>query len=135
MPWMKLEAPIEMGPDVSGAVALAILPQYQKTQTEAHGSAIAFYRVANGATATFYLSPAAAALVAGKTKYDFAICPRPVLKEIHLMIGHSSAVDTAWVEKPDDEREPEPYDAELADAQRAEWDALYGNDDGDGEPA
>ena len=129
MPWMKLETiTLDNDLEVHAELVDAFEPLYQTTESNTVGSAAALYRKVGAGVVTYYLSPLAAKLMAGRTRHNFTICGRPDVSGFDLLVGDSAARDPAWVELPDSEREPELFDPEIAEQQDAEWNISFGDE-------
>jgi hypothetical protein len=131
MPWMKLMVPIEQSQEIQQVLSSRLMRLFRGAQSEHYVSAAALYRQDEGSTSTFYLSPAAATLAAGKFEFPFAISPRPSLNGDNLILGDTAAGNLDWVELTDEQRRPEPVDPVLAAGQAAEWEGLHGDDEVD----
>jgi hypothetical protein len=87
----------------------------------------AFYR-SRDEQPIYYFSPGAADLLTRFDRYPYEPCDRPLSHAITLQVGSLLAVDTAWVELPDDTRPYPDVDQDLDDDETAYWQACLGQD-------
>jgi len=128
MSWLKLDPAISSMPEPK--FRLAVQDHFLKLFWPHHGSfdwdVAAFYR-SRDARPIYYFSPGAADLLERFDEYPYEPCDRPDSGTVSLQVGSSLAVDTAWVELPDDTRPYPELDEELEAAESGYWEQVFGS--------
>lgn len=127
MSWLKLDPAISSMPEpkfrlvVEDHFLKLFLPHYDSFDW----NVAAFYR-SRDEQPIYYFSPGAADPLTRFGEYPYEPCDRPDSTAVTLQSGSALAVDTAWVELPDDTRPYPELDQEFEDAEAEFWAELIG---------